>query len=284
MVKKNGIVGISLEDTQALLQQLRRFQENIGRDWKSVIDKWQNLEHCWQDRQYDRFEPFFEQLSQTYNQCEQKCEEYAQFLEKLIPITAQDQFINSTINDTAGLMVISLASNDPPITALGVPVTAQDQFINSAINATASLVAIGLASNEPTITAVGATSLLTFLKGLGGGHKYKYRQERQIFLRSLADDPKAPKHVREWIKQEQKRIWNIQKLKATKKLKEAVQNAKKSEQTLRKSDEIKGVPGYDVGHRFPQVDLASTFRLEIAADNRGRPGRAKRLGLSESHR
>jgi|GEM_PF-5842398 len=248
MVKKNGIVGISLEDTQALLQQLRRFQENIGRDWKSVIDKWQNLEHCWQDRQYDRFEPFFEQLSQTYNQCEQKCEEYAQFLEKLIPVTAQDQ------------------------------------FINSAINATASLVAIGLASNEPTITAVGATSLLTFLKGLGGGHKYKYRQERQIFLRSLADDPKAPKHVREWIKQEQKRIWNIQKLKATKKLKEAVQNAKKSEQTLRKSDEIKGVPGYDVGHRFPQVDLASTFRLEIAADNRGRPGRAKRLGLSESHR
>jgi hypothetical protein len=85
----NGSVGISFEDTQALLQQLQRFQETIGGDWKSVISQWQNLQNCWQDRQYDQFEPFFEQLCRTYDQCEQQCEEYIHFLEERIR-TAKD--------------------------------------------------------------------------------------------------------------------------------------------------------------------------------------------------
>jgi len=80
----NGTVGISFEDTQRLLQQLQRFQETIGGDWKSVLSQWQNLQGCWQDRQYDRFEPFFDQLCCTYDQCEQQCEEYTQFLEERI--------------------------------------------------------------------------------------------------------------------------------------------------------------------------------------------------------
>lgn len=78
----DGSVGISFEDTQALLQQLQRFQETIGGDWRSVISQWQNLQNCWQDRQYDRFEPFFEQLCRTYDQCEQQCEDYTQFLDE----------------------------------------------------------------------------------------------------------------------------------------------------------------------------------------------------------
>lgn len=80
----NGNVGISIEDTQALLEQLQRFQDTIGNDWRNVINKWQNLQDCWQDRQYDRFEPFFEQLCSIYNECEQECEEYTQFLQERI--------------------------------------------------------------------------------------------------------------------------------------------------------------------------------------------------------
>jgi hypothetical protein len=80
----SGITGISVEDTQALLQQLQCFQETIGGDWRTVINQWQNLQNCWQDRQYDRFEPFFEELCHTYEQCEQQCEEYTQFLEERI--------------------------------------------------------------------------------------------------------------------------------------------------------------------------------------------------------
>jgi hypothetical protein len=80
----NGIVGISFEDTQALLQQLQNFQETIGGDWKSVMSQWQNLQSCWQDRQYERFEPFFEQLCRTFEQSEQQCDEYTQFLEERI--------------------------------------------------------------------------------------------------------------------------------------------------------------------------------------------------------
>ncbi|MCU0549791.1 MAG: hypothetical protein MUC48_10640 [Leptolyngbya sp. Prado105] len=85
----SGLSGISFEDTQSLLQQLRQFQETIGGDWKSVLSQWENLRDCWQDRQYDRFEPFFEQLCETYNQCEQQCEEYTQFLSDRIQ-TSED--------------------------------------------------------------------------------------------------------------------------------------------------------------------------------------------------
>jgi len=80
----NGLVGISFEDTQTLLQQLQRFQETIGGDWSTVMSQWQNLQGCWQDRQHDRFEPFFEDLCRTYSECDRQCEEYTQFLEARI--------------------------------------------------------------------------------------------------------------------------------------------------------------------------------------------------------
>jgi transposase len=80
----NGISGISIEDTQRLLEQLQRFHETIGGDWKSVMSQWQNLQDCWRDRQYDRFEPYFEQLCQTYDLSERQCEEYIRFLEERI--------------------------------------------------------------------------------------------------------------------------------------------------------------------------------------------------------
>jgi hypothetical protein len=80
----NRTVGINIEDTQALLQQLQCFRGNIGSDWKGVMSQWQNLQSCWNDRQYDKFEPFFEELCRTYAQCEQQCERHTQFLEDCV--------------------------------------------------------------------------------------------------------------------------------------------------------------------------------------------------------
>ncbi|MCU0549790.1 MAG: hypothetical protein MUC48_10635 [Leptolyngbya sp. Prado105] len=72
--------GISFEDAQALLQQLQNFRDTIAEDWHSVLSQWENLRNLWHDRQYDRFYPFFEQLSQTYSQADKQCEAYIQFL------------------------------------------------------------------------------------------------------------------------------------------------------------------------------------------------------------
>lgn len=80
----SGTVGISFEDTQALLLKLQTFQEVIVGDWKTVINQWQNLQNCWQDQQYERFEPFFESLCRTYNDCEHQCEAHIHFLESRI--------------------------------------------------------------------------------------------------------------------------------------------------------------------------------------------------------
>jgi hypothetical protein len=76
--------GINFEDAQALLQQLQRFQETIGNDWGSVRSKWGNLQNSWQDSQYDKFEPFFDELCRTYSECERQQEEYTQYLTNLL--------------------------------------------------------------------------------------------------------------------------------------------------------------------------------------------------------
>jgi len=74
-------VGISFEDTQALLLKMQTFQSIIVDDWKIVISQWQNLQNCWQDNQYKRFEPSFESLCRTYTICYNQCQEYIHFLE-----------------------------------------------------------------------------------------------------------------------------------------------------------------------------------------------------------
>jgi hypothetical protein len=78
------VVGISIEETRQLLQQLKSFQENIRNNWSGVKSQWQNLQDCWRDRQYDHFEPYFELLCQTYDLSEQQCEQYIHFLEEHI--------------------------------------------------------------------------------------------------------------------------------------------------------------------------------------------------------
>lgn len=133
-------------------------------------------------------------------------------------------------------------------------------------------------SNIDAINAFGATAIAsgnaTLLSAFNsifegmGGHGYKYQKARQEYLRSLVDDPLQPRHVRGWIKQELNRI-------------EAVKRAEAAglQPPGRASSHIKGIPGLDVGHRYPGLDFLENFRLEDVWVNRHRPTIAKRLGI-----
>lgn len=114
---------------------------------------------------------------------------------------------------------------------------------------------------------LGAISALTNLKSRFGGHSYGFQKARQQFLHSRVTDPNEPRFVRGWIQQELNRL-------------EARQSAQRS--GLRPpggGNQIRGIPGYDVGHRIPGIDLPENFRLENRSVNRARPGIARRLGI-----
>jgi tetratricopeptide (TPR) repeat protein len=128
--------------------------------------------------------------------------------------------------------------------------------------------------NVPDASAVAvatvATTLVAMLSSLGGGHGALYRKSRQQYLRGLVNDPNQPRYVRGWIAQQLNRL-------------EQVKNARRLDNLPPGGNprHVRGIPGLDVGHRFPDIDLPENFRLEEAAMNRARPGIAKRLGLAE---
>jgi hypothetical protein len=142
----------------------------------------------------------------------------------------------------------------------------QSQFLTSSVKIGAGMAILGLTVSDPVLTTMGANSLLTILQSVGGGHKSIYRKARRQFLLSLLDDPKAPKYVRGWIKQELNRISPYS------------HNKRK-----RNGINMRGIPGFDVGHKYPQIDLSSTFRLEYITMNRSKPHKAKRRGLPPSY-
>jgi tetratricopeptide (TPR) repeat protein len=123
--------------------------------------------------------------------------------------------------------------------------------------------AAAIASGSPALLS----AFNSYFAGMGG-HGYKYQKARQAYLRSLVNDPNQPRHVRGWIKQELNRI-------------EAAKRAKAAglQPPGRASGNIRGIPGLDVGHRYPGLDLPENFRLEDVWVNRHRPIIAKRLGI-----
>jgi len=130
--------------------------------------------------------------------------------------------------------------------------------------------AAGAPSPVTTAQAAVATTLISTLTNLGGGHGPRYQTARQQFLRSLIDDPQQPRYVHGWIKQE------LHRLEQVKTAREAGTQPPGGNQRR-----VRGIPGLDVGHRYPDIDLPESFRLEDAAMNRARPGIARRLGLSD---
>ncbi len=75
-----------LEDAEALLTQLQRFHETLDQEWTSVLNRWGNLKSVWYDAQFDRFEPYFEKLSDTHRESERECEAYIAFMKEQIQV------------------------------------------------------------------------------------------------------------------------------------------------------------------------------------------------------
>lgn len=136
------------------------------------------------------------------------------------------------------------------------------------LDAVSALGAAAVATGSPALLS----AFTSFFDGMGG-HGHKYQKARQSYLRSLADDPAQPRHVRGWVRQELNRIDAGKRARAA-----GLRPPGGSARNLR------GIPGLDVGHRFPGLDLAANFRLEDASVNRARYHIAKRLGLSELYR
>jgi hypothetical protein len=129
----------------------------------------------------------------------------------------------------------------------------------------------------PAAQTVMAGTLISMLADLGGGHGSRYQAARQQFLRSLVDDPNQPKYVRGWIKQELNRLERISQ--APNLPKGQTPGPDHHGPPGGNKRHLRGIPGLDVGHRFPDIDLPENFRLEDAWINRGRPARARKLGL-----
>ena len=87
------------------------------------------------------------------------------------------------------------------------------------------------------------------------------------------NDQKQPKYIKGWVKNE---IRRLDQIKAAKK--RGVRTSGRNKRHVR------GIPGFDVGHRYPGVDKSSNFRLEMASVNRARYHVAKRMGLSSKYR
>lgn len=74
------------EDAEALLKELQQFQDAIRNEWSQVLNKWSNLKSVWHDRQFDEFEPIFEQFISTYSDAEQESEKYISFVQRQIDL------------------------------------------------------------------------------------------------------------------------------------------------------------------------------------------------------
>lgn len=114
------------------------------------------------------------------------------------------------------------------------------------------------------------TSTLIDLTPKIGKHGYVYQKARQQFLHSRVNDPNEPRHVRGWVQQELNRLNSRQSA------------LEAGARPPGGSNRIRGVPGYDVGHRIPGIDLPDNFRLEHPSTNRARPGIVCRLGIDLS--
>lgn len=100
-------------------------------------------------------------------------------------------------------------------------------------------------------------------------HGWPYQKARQVYLRGLLQDPNQPRFVKGWVRQELRRLQQLNRFRPA---------------NRRRASRLRGVPGFDVGHRLPGLHTPANFRLENAATNRARPGLARRVGVFPKYR
>jgi hypothetical protein len=116
---------------------------------------------------------------------------------------------------------------------------------------------------RPPFTQTGAA------EAEASGHGWQYQKARQAYLRGLLQDPNQPRFVKGWVRQEMRRLQQLNRFRPKGK---------------RRFRHLRGIPGFDVGHRLPGVHNPANFRLEHASTNRARPGISRRIGLFHKYR
>jgi hypothetical protein len=266
-------------NSKILLNSLTEYKSSLERHCNSLEVEFKTLEKCWDSFKRSAEGDYIRQFSANWRK-------------------TQNQF-NEYINRSKNILKLL----DDRIENLTIFSGEQGNFLNSSIQIASSIATLGIGYNDPNLAAIGITALSTILTSIGGGHKSKYQKARQQFLLGLIDNPTTPKYVKGWIKQEQNRIWNFQKSRVLRRTprymkgrvyrkRNEVENPQrlnpsglptKKKEGKKSRAKIRGIPGFDVGHRYPKVDLSSTFRLEDISMNRSRPGRAKSKNLSSNY-
>ncbi len=84
-----GSTKFSTEDAEDLLQQLQQFKDVLNDEWSRVLNQWSNLKSVWHDRQFDRFEPIFEEFISNYRETEEENEKYIRLIQEEIKISEE---------------------------------------------------------------------------------------------------------------------------------------------------------------------------------------------------
>ena len=263
-------------NSKILLNSLIEYKSSLEKHCNSLEAEFKTLEKCWNLFKKSAEGDYIRQFSSNWEKTQSQFNEYISRSKKIL------ELLDSRIEN------LKIFSGE------------QGDFLSSSVKVASSMATLGMVCSDSNLAVIGITTLSTILSSIGGGHTSKYQKARQQFLLSLIDNPNTPKYIKGWIKQEQNRIWNFQKSKILRRTpkyvkgkfhmkRNEVENSKrinssglqaKKKEGKNSRSRIRGIPGLDVGHRYPNVDLPSTFKLEDSWMNRSRPGRARRRGLS----
>jgi hypothetical protein len=83
-------VVFDLEKAQGLSVSLGDFNES-WKEWRIVEQCWANLQLTWRDRQYDKFEPIFEALTDSYSKASRSCDDCKRFIVGQIEIASKSR-------------------------------------------------------------------------------------------------------------------------------------------------------------------------------------------------
>jgi hypothetical protein len=124
------MIKFDIQKTQEFRHHLHSFLCCLDEQWDEVTNRWKTLQNCWDDNQYDKFEPEFEKLSSEYKRAKQQCEHYIIFLGKIIDEAKSATTISEYL--MTGVTFISAATsliNSEPISNSPIPTAPTSSYV-----------------------------------------------------------------------------------------------------------------------------------------------------------
>jgi hypothetical protein len=88
-----------IEDAENLKLYLQKIRETLTTEWLTVTSAWQNLQVSWDDKQRDKFDDYFQQLTSNFQTIDQASEKHIQQLFEQIQIAQKrNEKLNSLTN------------------------------------------------------------------------------------------------------------------------------------------------------------------------------------------